>query len=78
MRRSAFVFAPVLAATAASVMLGCHEVKVPQESATAASEAAVETRRGGFGASFENHPVIWWFAAAGAIVIAGRFVSPGE
>jgi len=76
-RRSSHVYAPLLAAAAVTALSGCHEAKVCPQSA-ACSEHAAQTRFGGFGASFENHPVIWWFAAAGAIAVAGRFVSPGE
>ena len=78
MRRSSHVFAPLLAAAAIAPLSGCPQVKRPHNAVGAQAEASGETKRGGFGESFENHPVIWWFMAAGAIVVAGRFVSPGE
>lgn len=77
MRRSAHVTAPLLASAAVAALSGYHAESVctvPQ----ACVEQHGETRVAGFGASFADHPVLWWFAAAGAIVIAGRFVSTGE
>lgn len=71
MRRSAYVFAPVLAATAASVLSGCHQTKVREEPTPVQSEATLETRRGGFGASF-NPVTLYVVAIFGVVVFALR------
>ena len=76
MRRSAYVFAPVLAATAASVLSGCHRAKVREEPAPVRSKAAAETRRGGFGASF-NPVTLWVVTIVGVVAFALRSDSAG-
>lgn len=77
MRRSAFVFAPVLAATAVTVLSGCHEAKALHEPVLGYSEDATETRRAGFGGSFDSDTVFWILTVAGVIVVA-RFSGIGE
>ena len=75
MRRSAYVFAPVLAATAATVLSGCREERVCQPS-VACSEAAAQTRYGGFGESFNGDTVAGILVAAGVVAFA-RFSGIG-
>ena len=77
MRRSSHVYAPLLAAAAVTALSGCHEAPVCPPLAAACAEAASEIRVGGFGASFSNNSVFWWFAFAGVIVVAGRYTGAG-
>jgi hypothetical protein len=72
--RSSHVYAPLLAAAAVTALSGCHEAP---PLAAAWAEAASEIRVGGFGASFSNNSVFWWFAFAGVIVVAGRYTGAG-
>lgn len=71
MRRAAYIFAPVLAATAASVLSGCHEAKVRHDAPTVESTTAVRTQRGGFGASF-NPLTLYIVALFGVVVLVFR------
>jgi len=56
MRRSTFVYAPILAAAALTLPIG-YRTAAQQSSVT--TEQAGTTTREGFGASFRQHPWEW-------------------
>jgi len=61
MRRSTFVYAPILAAAALALPTG-HRAAAQQPAAT--TQQANATTREGFGASFREHPWEWLFGAS--------------
>lgn len=71
MRRSTFVYAPILAA--AALTLPTASRAVAQQ--TAASTQQSSTTRNGFGASFEIQP---WMYIAGGAAVSLIFVGSGS
>jgi len=71
MRRSAFVYAPILAAAALSLPMA---PRVAGQQTTASTEQQITTVRNGFGNSFREHPLLWILGTAWAGII---IFSPG-
>jgi hypothetical protein len=73
-RRSAYVFAPLLASAALALPVTYRAVAQQPSTPTAAQSTPSGTTREGFGASFREHPLMWLF---GGVWVAFLFGAGG-
>jgi hypothetical protein len=72
MRRSAHVFAPLLASAALALPIGPRAAGQQQATIdTARTTEQPDTVRNGFGESFREHPWMWIMGGAGVAFIFG-------